>query len=790
MLLVYVLQTFPAFSQDVSPDGTTNTAVTDNPNQKIHVDIAPKDAKGISHNKYSNFNVPLRGVDLNNQSVHATTILNEVTSTNPSNIFGDLSVLGPKAHVILANPNGIHVDGGRFINTGGVILATSHIDFDANDNPVLTTNQGTIDIGPGGLSGLMTELDLIAKQIRVNGKIENEHPGDDAAIQLIAGLSSVTIKADQAVDTADGNLIQENARAGETTAELSVDISKTSLLRSGAIRLRVNDIGAGVRMAGDMVATGAEFSLGSNGNIEIRGANISAKKRIDVTGNSVSITSTDRQSDLHSEESGITIESLSGNISIEGTQLQALERSFLNFNSINAITLQSADNIEIQSDENFQSEFTATLEGISFLATGHIITQSTLYSSAEDISFNSNDFLETKLDQLTAQRDIQFLSQSHTKIDQAKLHSDGDIRLQAASLQIESHNERAELVSSDSAVTITTTTGDFNNNGGLIEGFQTSLRDPDSKGAVTLDVAGNLRNESFNINNLGVIFGRAGDVNIELDGSLYNLTSRLLSNANMTLNLGGDFINETPLAGTTSQKFKRRRGKRSWRSLWLKHDVSYLYQTDFGTPKIDGELAIVTAIGNIDIEAQSILNKAGQINGNNVTLDGTDSIKNTSLLTGKINFSQSCGLFNCEGNGHSNVDLLAASITAAGQLKIVSEGTVENKGGRLNGGEAISIDAQQFNSTSLFIPTVVFRPQGFSGLFQGQYGWVNTNFDGGFLSSNFGAVEINTESPVNLIGTGIFSADDVQINKKGKIVATPPLEFLGHEPIGILKRAY
>ncbi len=188
IFFVYALQIFPAFSQDVSPDGTTNTTITDNPNQKIHIDIAPKDAKGTSHNKYLNFNVPLRGVDLNNQSVQATTILNEVTSANPSNIFGDLSVLGPKAHVIIANPNGIHIDGGQFINTGGVVLATSHISFDDNNNPVLTTNQGTIDIGPGGLSGLMTELDLIAKQIRINGKIENEHPGENATIQLIAGL--------------------------------------------------------------------------------------------------------------------------------------------------------------------------------------------------------------------------------------------------------------------------------------------------------------------------------------------------------------------------------------------------------------------------------------------------------------------------------------------------------------------------------------------------------------------------------------------------------------------------
>ena len=46
---------------------------------------------------------------------NARLILNEVTSTNPSFLQAPIAVVGPRAHFILANPNGITVDGGSRI---------------------------------------------------------------------------------------------------------------------------------------------------------------------------------------------------------------------------------------------------------------------------------------------------------------------------------------------------------------------------------------------------------------------------------------------------------------------------------------------------------------------------------------------------------------------------------------------------------------------------------------------------------------------------------------------------
>ncbi|WP_042570509.1 filamentous hemagglutinin N-terminal domain-containing protein, partial [Ralstonia solanacearum] len=54
----------------------------------------------------------------------ARIIVNQVTSTQPSTLRGYLEVAGPRAEVVIANPNGILVNGGGFINTSRATLTT------------------------------------------------------------------------------------------------------------------------------------------------------------------------------------------------------------------------------------------------------------------------------------------------------------------------------------------------------------------------------------------------------------------------------------------------------------------------------------------------------------------------------------------------------------------------------------------------------------------------------------------------------------------------------------------
>ncbi|MBG2874865.1 filamentous hemagglutinin N-terminal domain-containing protein [Proteus alimentorum] len=85
-----------------------NTTFTfDNKKNKDLINIDTNLDDGISLNFYHKFNIPKEGVILNNKEAKANIIINEVTGNEISFINGNVRVEGLKAHVIIANPNGI-----------------------------------------------------------------------------------------------------------------------------------------------------------------------------------------------------------------------------------------------------------------------------------------------------------------------------------------------------------------------------------------------------------------------------------------------------------------------------------------------------------------------------------------------------------------------------------------------------------------------------------------------------------------------------------------------------------
>ena len=124
----------------IMPDN--NAVITERPlvqetaNHIPLVNITAPTNGGISMNKYDQFNVEKQGAVLNNSYVTSKTelagyvqgnsnlvngtakvIVNQVTSDAPTSMNGYLEVAGQKASVVVANPNGITVNGGGFLNT-------------------------------------------------------------------------------------------------------------------------------------------------------------------------------------------------------------------------------------------------------------------------------------------------------------------------------------------------------------------------------------------------------------------------------------------------------------------------------------------------------------------------------------------------------------------------------------------------------------------------------------------------------------------------------------------------
>ncbi|WP_413226880.1 filamentous hemagglutinin N-terminal domain-containing protein [Burkholderia sp. AU33545] len=278
------------FAGAIVPDGGSSTSVSTGAGGRQTVNIAPS-VGGVSNNTYSSFNVSKAGADLNNVGINARTIVNQVTSTNPSLIQGNINVLGPRANVILANPNGITIDGGSFTNTGHVVLSTGQVSFSdltlapgvVQRNVVLTTDRGTIAIGPGGLSGTLVNLDLIAKQLSINGPIANDFTSSTSGIRAIVGDSTTTYDTSFSPSDNGHDWLIGTASPATKSNAVAVDITAAGGLTAGRVQLIVTDQGAGVRSLGKIYANAGDVVVSASGDITVADGSLKAERDVVLT---------------------------------------------------------------------------------------------------------------------------------------------------------------------------------------------------------------------------------------------------------------------------------------------------------------------------------------------------------------------------------------------------------------------------------------------------------------------------------------------------------------------------
>lgn len=371
-----------ALAVGIAVDGGTVTSVSTAANGHQTVNIAPAFA-GVSNNTYNSFSVDAAGATLNNVGINARTIVNQVTSTNPSVISGQIDVLGPRANVILANPNGITVNGGSFINTGRLALTTGHVSFKdtvpvaglPERDIVLDTSTGTIVVGPQGLASALIGLDLIAKNVQINGPLANTFDNANAYTRIVAGSSQVTLNtAVSPNDNGNDWLTLSPSTNPATARSFALDITAAGSLSSGRVQLIVTDQGPGVRSAGPMFATSGDFTLTSNGSVQFLNTSLTAANNINLqVQDGIAISDTQLKANA-----GSATLSAAGAVSLTGTSLLA-----------NTGIDISGAGIASTQDATAQSVIASTTSGVVLTSSGDITNIGSLIQGDQKNSLDS-----------------------------------------------------------------------------------------------------------------------------------------------------------------------------------------------------------------------------------------------------------------------------------------------------------------------------------------------------------------------------------------------------------------
>ncbi|KVD20735.1 filamentous hemagglutinin [Burkholderia ubonensis] len=650
-----------ALAAGIVPDGGTATSVSLAPDGRQLVNLAPAVA-GVSSNTYSSFNVTAAGATLNNTGINARTIVNQVTSTNPSLIQGEIDVAGPRANVVLANPNGITVNGGSFVNTGHVALSTGNVSF--NDvqiapgviqrNVVLDTATGTIVVGPGGLASALIGLDLIAKTIRIDGPVNNTFTSPTAGVRLLAGSSRVELNTGLSPsDNANDWLTRSATMNPDMASSYAIDITAAGSLTSGRVQLIVTDRGPGVRSAGPLNASLGDFLLTSSGNVELSNTKIDVAQDFSMTAQ--------------------------GSIALTDTQVK-----------VNA------------GKANLATDGALTFAGSSLLASGSVKL------SGAGIALNPDDAMA------------------------------------------------GSTVASSQSGVVLKSTADIVNVGSLVQGQAAIDADADSAGAVTLNAAGRILNQSLPQSRLGILFGVQGDVSLTAGGDVVNRNARILSNRNVSVVAGGDLNNivdhDSGVQNGAVVGFSERGG----RFLIFRHR-SDGFTVDYGSLADASKLAYITAdAGNVTVRAANVTNIGGSIlsNGGAIDIAARDNLLTQAVFTGQASFRRSCFVF-CSSSASSNVQAFGGVIEANTDITLKAGKQITNTGGTVLALGNLTLDAPKTLAQGVPGYTAINRDHDLKAWFGNRWAAIYAADTGGIFTGGSGKVRLTGEADIE---GGAFNA--------------------------------
>ena len=788
---------------DGSAAGQQQPTIISSANGTPQVNIQTPNSNGVSHNKYSQFDVDGRGVILNNShnatqtqlggmvtgnpwmaKGEAKIILNEVNSRDPSMLNGVIEIAGKKAQLVIANPAGITCDGCGFINANRTTLTTGQPQFNGGQLSGYDVNRGEIVIqGRGMDSQNQDSTDIIARAVKVNAGIwANDLNVTSGRNVVDAAHQNMNVKGDD----------------GSTRPKLAVDVSQLGGMYAGKIRLVGTENGVGVRNAGTIGTSAGSVTLTVDGRIENNGAMSSAQ---DLTlsasggiqnsgtqyasGNANLLTQTDvtnsgtlaaaknltlSAASLNSSQTGVLAAGMnsdgklgsSGNLTLSTTGKLNAHGQNLAAGELNA----QGSSVDISDSQTYGTNVTATA------TTGNLSTARANVSAAQTLTLNTKGVLGNDGGKLQADR-LQ-LGGSTLSNKQGTINQLGTQDLTLAQ-QNAIDNSGGQIASNSKNLTLSTATL-TNQNGAVIHA---------GNGALTVNV-GQLDSASGTLATNGGL--ALSGKNLKLDGATTqaqhitlsadslshrsgNMTqtgrdamsitvANALDNTSGSMISGGDF---TVQAGQiTNQQGKL---------LVADHNLTL---TSVG--EIDNRRGMIAADGLINLTASQVDSSAGLIqSGGTLSLDtrgGSLTNQNSGSQGGIISF----------GDLHltsGNVSNQSGTVYSAGEAWLTT-GSWDNTSGQLVATGALSYSGSTLQNDNGGVI------QSGKNLMLDTHGAALSNTRSGETGgiSSLGDLHLTAGNVSNQSGT-IYSASDAWLttgswdNTSGQLAATGALSYSG-----------
>ena len=266
---------FAAAVPDAAAPEERRPIVTQAENGVPVVNIATTNGAGVSLNEYSELSIDPAGLILNNGYTISRTelagwidrnpnlaygpaqiIVNQVTGPGITNMNGFLEVAGSKADVIVANENGIRVNGGGFINTDRAVLTTGRPEFGRDGSlDRIRVAEGAVSFEGKGIDARgANSLEVLARAEQINADV----------------FAQNTTHIGGANDVSYDSLAAAPIEGTGEKPTVTLDVAAVGGMYANKIRLVGTEKGLGVNMGGKLIATEAT-AIDADGTVHVTG---------------------------------------------------------------------------------------------------------------------------------------------------------------------------------------------------------------------------------------------------------------------------------------------------------------------------------------------------------------------------------------------------------------------------------------------------------------------------------------------------------------------------------------